>query len=50
MQKYNPTGAPMPWQWFHPGVVESRDLVLKGIGLTQRKKLSEKCIGAFLPG
>jgi hypothetical protein len=26
------------------------DIVLMGIGLAQRKKPGEKCIGAFLPG
>jgi hypothetical protein len=31
-------------------LLKGRDLVLKGIGLTQRKKLGEKCIGAFLLG
>jgi hypothetical protein len=31
-------------------LLEGRDLVLKGIGLTQQKKLGEKHIGAFLPG
>jgi hypothetical protein len=31
-------------------LLKGRDLVLKGIGLAQRKKLGEKCIGAFLPG
>jgi hypothetical protein len=30
--------------------LKGRDLVLKGIGLAQWKKLHEKCIGAFLPG
>jgi hypothetical protein len=28
---------------------KGRDLVLKGIGLAQWKKLGEKCIEAFLP-
>jgi hypothetical protein len=27
-----------------------RDLVSEGIGFAQRKKFSEKCIGAILPG
>jgi hypothetical protein len=31
-------------------LLKGRDLVLKGIGLAQRKKLGEKCIGAFLLG
>jgi hypothetical protein len=31
-------------------LLKDRDLVSKGIGLAQRKKLGEKCIGAFLPG
>jgi hypothetical protein len=29
---------------------KGRDLVLKGIGLAQRKKHGKKCIGAFLLG
>jgi hypothetical protein len=31
-------------------LLKGRDLVLKGIGLAERKKRGEKCIGAFLPG
>jgi hypothetical protein len=31
-------------------LLKGRDLVPKGIGLVQQKKLDEKCIGAFLPG
>jgi hypothetical protein len=31
-------------------LLKGRDLVPKGIGLAQRKKLGEKFIGAFLPG
>jgi hypothetical protein len=31
-------------------LLKPRDLVLEGIGFTQQKKLSEKCIGALLPG
>jgi hypothetical protein len=31
-------------------LLKPRDLVPEGIGFTQRKKLKEKCIGAFLPG
>jgi hypothetical protein len=31
-------------------LLKGRDLLPKGIGLAQRKKLGEKCIGAFLPG
>jgi hypothetical protein len=31
-------------------LLKGRDLVLKGIGLAQRKKLGKKCIGAFLLG
>jgi hypothetical protein len=31
-------------------LLKSRDLVPEGIGFTQRKKLSEKCLGALLPG
>jgi hypothetical protein len=31
-------------------LLKGSDLVPKGIGLAQRKKLGEKCIGAFLPG
>jgi hypothetical protein len=31
-------------------LLKGRDLVPKGIGLAQRKKLGEKCIGAFLLG
>jgi hypothetical protein len=31
-------------------LLKGRNLVLKGIGLAQWKKLGEKCIGAFLPG
>jgi hypothetical protein len=30
-------------------LLKGRDLVLKGIGLAQRKKLGEKCSGTFLP-
>jgi hypothetical protein len=31
-------------------LLHGRDLVSKGIGLAQQKKLGEKCIRAFLPG
>jgi hypothetical protein len=31
-------------------LLKGRDLVLRGIGLAQWKKLGEKHIGAFLPG
>jgi hypothetical protein len=31
-------------------LLKGRDPVLKGIGLSQKKKLGEKCIRAFLPG
>jgi hypothetical protein len=31
-------------------LLKGRDLVPKGIGLAQQKKLGEKCIGEFLPG
>jgi hypothetical protein len=31
-------------------LLKGRDLISKGIGLAQWKKLDEKCIGAFLPG
>jgi hypothetical protein len=31
-------------------LLKGRDLVPKGIGLAHRKKLAEKCIGAFLLG
>jgi hypothetical protein len=31
-------------------LLKPRDLVLEGIGFTQRKKLGEKCIGALLLG
>jgi hypothetical protein len=31
-------------------LLKDRDLVLKGIGLAQRKKLGDKCVGALLPG
>jgi hypothetical protein len=31
-------------------LLKGRDLVPKGIGLAQQKKLSEKCTGAFLSG
>jgi hypothetical protein len=31
-------------------LLNGRDLVPKGIGLAQQKKLGEKCIGAFLLG
>jgi hypothetical protein len=31
-------------------LLKPRDLILKGIGFAQRKKLDEKCIGALLPG
>jgi hypothetical protein len=30
-------------------LLKPRDLVLKGIGFAQQKKLGEKCIGALLP-
>jgi hypothetical protein len=35
---------------FIPELLKGRDIVPKDIGLAQRKKLGEKCIGAFLPG
>jgi hypothetical protein len=31
-------------------LLKQRDLVPKGIGFAQKKKLGEKCIGALLPG
>jgi hypothetical protein len=31
-------------------LLKPRDLVPKGIGFAQQKKLGEKCIGALLPG
>jgi hypothetical protein len=31
-------------------LLKGRDLVPKGIGLAQWKKLGKKCIGAFLSG
>jgi hypothetical protein len=31
-------------------LLKARDLVLEGIGFSQRKKLGEKCIGALLLG
>jgi hypothetical protein len=30
-------------------LLKPKDLLLKGIGFAQRKKLGEKCIGALLP-
>jgi hypothetical protein len=30
-------------------LLKGRDLVLKGIGVAQWKKLGKKCFGAFLP-
>jgi hypothetical protein len=31
-------------------LLKPRDLIPEGIGFAQREKLSEKCIGALLPG
>jgi hypothetical protein len=40
--------------WLDDGLIREllkfRDLVPEGIGFAQRKILSEKCIGALLPG
>jgi hypothetical protein len=39
----------IPEDFIHD-LLKGRDLIPKGIGLAQWKKLGEKCIGAFLPG